>query len=40
MEYVPSPEVFHAIQRILQEKKEEKELAQFETKYANYLKPM
>ena len=38
MEYVPSPEVFRSIQRILREKKEEKELAQFESKYANYLK--
>lgn len=38
MEYVPSPEVFQSIQRILQEKKDDTELAQFEKKYANYLK--
>lgn len=37
MQYVPSPEVYQSIQRILQEKKKDKELAEFEKKYANYL---
>ena len=40
MKYVPSPEVFQSVQRILKEKKESSELADFEKKYANYLKPM
>ena len=37
MQYVPSPEVYRSIQRILQEKKEDKELTEFGKKYANYL---